>query len=423
MARRSAEPPPSRWQTSFFSIWTGQQLSLIGSRLAQFALVWWLTDTTGSATVLASGMLVSLLPTVFVGPFAGALVDRWDRRTVMIVADGFIALVSAWLAYLFLADAMQVWHVYVIMLARAAGGIFHLPAMSASTSLMVPQEHLPRVQGLNQAVQGGLNIVSPPLGALLLSLLPLHGIMAIDVATAICAIAPLFLVSIPQPSRDLSEPGERGVIGRVWQDVGEGLRYVYEWRGMFYLLIIIALFNFLCYPKSALTPILVTKHFGGGVLELGWMNSAFGVGFLIGGLTLGMWGGFRRRIVTMLTGWFLMGLSTVLIALAPANALWLGLVGTFIGGFMNPIANGTTLALLQAIVAPEMQGRVLTVAISLATAVSPISMAVAGPIADAWGVRLWYMIGGIGPAALMLAAFFAPPIMHLEEGAGHRRSL
>jgi DHA3 family macrolide efflux protein-like MFS transporter len=336
----------------------------------------------------------------------------------MIVADGFIALVSAWLAYLFWANAMQVWHVYVIMLARATGGIFHFPAMTASTSLMVPPEHLPRVQGLNQAVQGGLNIVSPPLGAFLLSLLPLHGIMAIDVVTALCAILPLFLVSIPQPSRDLPEPGGRGIIGGVWQDVREGLRYVYEWRGVFYLLILAALCNFFGNPGSALMPILVTKHFGGGVVELGWMNSAYGVGFLIGGLALGMWGGFRRRIVTMLTGWFFMGLSILLIALAPANALWLALVGTFIGGFMNPIANGTALALLQTIVVPEMQGRVLMVVMSLTVAVAPISMAAAGPIADAWGVRVWYIIGGVGPALLMLAAFFAPPIMHLEDGHG-----
>ena len=344
--------------------------------------------------------------------------DRWDRRKVMIVADGFIALVSAWLAYLFWVDAMQIWHVYLIMLARTAGGIFHFPAMSASTSLMVPKDHLPRVAGLNQAVQGALNFVSPPLGAFLLGLLPLHGIMAIDVVTAICAILPLFLVSIPQPERGLPEPGGEGSAGRVWQDVREGLRYVVQWRGVFWLIIIAALCNFFGNPGSALMPILVTRHFDGGPLELGWMNSAQGVGFLFGGLALGMWGGFRRRIVTMLTGWLFMALSTLLIALAPPTALWLGLVGAFIGGFMNPIANGTAFALLQTIVAPEMQGRVLTVVMSVTSAVAPLSLAVAGPIADAWGVRVWYMIGGVGPAVLMLAAFFAPPIMHLEDSRG-----
>jgi DHA3 family macrolide efflux protein-like MFS transporter len=241
--------------------------------------------------------------------------------------------------------------------------------------------------------------------------------MAIDVATAVCAIAPLFLVSIPQPTHDSSE---RGSIGGVWRDVREGLRYVYRWRGIFWLLIMAALANFFGGPSFALIPILVTKHFGGGVIELGWMNSAHGIGFLLGGIALGVWGGFRRRVVTMLSAMLCMALSTLLIGLAPAGALWLGLVGAFIGGFMNPIGNGMALALLQTIVAPEMQGRVLTVAMSLSAAVSPISMAVAGPIADAWGVRLWYVIGGIGPAVLMVAAFFAPPIMHLEDSRGPR---
>jgi DHA3 family macrolide efflux protein-like MFS transporter len=212
-----------RWQIPFFSIWTGQQFSLIGSSLAQFALVWWLTETTGSATVLATGTLISLLPGVFLGPFVGALVDRWDRRRVMIVADGLIALVSAWLAYLFWTGAMRVEHVYVIMLARAIGGAFHWPAMQASTSLMVPDEHLSRVAGLNQTMQGAVSIVSPPLGALLLGILPLHFIMAIDVITAAFAIAPLFFVGIPQPPRRAGAVAAEGGGPSLWADVREGL--------------------------------------------------------------------------------------------------------------------------------------------------------------------------------------------------------
>src|SRR5512136_454961 len=114
----------SNWKIPFFAIWTGQAFSLIGSSLVQFALVWWLTATTGSATVLATGTLVAILPGVVLGPFTGALVDRWNRRTVMIAADGFIALVSIWLAYLFWTGSASVWHVYVAMLARALGEAF-----------------------------------------------------------------------------------------------------------------------------------------------------------------------------------------------------------------------------------------------------------------------------------------------------------
>jgi len=132
----------------------GQAFSLFGSRVVQFALVWWLTQLTGSATVLATASMVALIPEIFLSPIAGAYVDRWNRRIVMILADGMIALASLWLAYLFWIDAAQVWHIYVIMLVRAVGGAFHWPAMQASTSLMVPQEHLTRVAGLNQTMNG-----------------------------------------------------------------------------------------------------------------------------------------------------------------------------------------------------------------------------------------------------------------------------
>jgi DHA3 family macrolide efflux protein-like MFS transporter len=196
----------SRWQIPFFTVWTGQAISLIGSRLVQFALVWWLTETTGSATVLATATLVAILPGVILGPFAGALVDRWSRRRVMIVADAFVALVTAWLAYLSFTGALSVWHVYVAMLARGLGGAFHWLAMQASTSLMVPKEHLSRVAGLNHTMQGALNIIAPPLGAILLSLIPFYGIMGIDLVTAILAITPLFFVAIPQPPRAAHQP-------------------------------------------------------------------------------------------------------------------------------------------------------------------------------------------------------------------------
>ena len=156
------------WQLPFSTIWIGQALSLVGSSIARFALIWWLTMSTGSATVLATATLVTILPRVLLAPVAAALVDRWNRRVVMMVADAFIALASAWLAYLSWTGAMQVWHVYVIMLVRSTGGGFHSPAMVVSISLMVPRRQLTRVAGLDQARNGVLSIVTPPVSALLL---------------------------------------------------------------------------------------------------------------------------------------------------------------------------------------------------------------------------------------------------------------
>jgi MFS family permease len=162
----------SQSMTPFFTVWTGQAVSLLGSQLVQFALVWWLTETTGSATVLAGATIVALLPQILFSPFAGALVDRWNRRAVMIVADTAIALATLLLAALFALGIVEVWHVFALTFIRSLGGAFHWPAMQASTTLMVPQKHFARVAGLNQTLFGATNVISPPVGALLLQVLP-----------------------------------------------------------------------------------------------------------------------------------------------------------------------------------------------------------------------------------------------------------
>src|SRR5215216_7140935 len=195
----SSQPETGRWAGRFFTIWSGQALSLFGSALVQFSLIWWLTQKSGSATVLAIATLVGMLPQIVIGPFAGALVDRWNRRIIMIVADGTIAAFSLLLAYLFATGTVQVWHVYAIMAVRALGGAFHFPAMSASTPLMVPKEQLTRINGLNQALQGVNSLAAPPLGALLLGILTTQGVLLIDVGTAMLAILPLLFIPIPQP--------------------------------------------------------------------------------------------------------------------------------------------------------------------------------------------------------------------------------
>jgi DHA3 family macrolide efflux protein-like MFS transporter len=407
----AAESHPAGWQVPFFTIWIGQALSLVGSNVAQFALVWWLTKLTGSATVLATASMVSIIPQVFLGPFAGAYVDRWNRRVVMLVADSFIALVSLWLAYLFWADRMQVWHVYAVMIARALGGIFHWPAMSASTSLMVPKKHLARVAGLNQTLHGALNVAGPPLGAFLLSLLPLYGVMLIDVGTAAFAILPLFFVFIPQLQRTQTA----GAKPTILDDVREGLRYIWQWTGMRILLGMAMVLNFVLAPASSLSPLLVTEHFGGEAMQLGWFNSSWGAGALIGGLTLSVWGGFRRRIYTSLMGVTLLGVGAVTLGLTPAALFWLALAANFMLGVMNPIANGPLSAVFQAIIAPEMQGRVFMVVGSMCTAMMPLSLAIAGPLADVVGVRAWYVVGGVLCMVMGAGAFFVPAIVNIED--------
>lgn len=400
------------WKKKFFIIWTGQAFSIIGSMLVQFALVWWLTQKTGSATVLATATLVSLLPPVLIGPFAGALVDRWNRRLVMIAADGSIALATLLLVLLFWSGQVQVWHVFVIGFIRAVGETFHYPAMQASTSLMVPEKHLSRVQGVNQTLNGALNIVAPPLGALLLSILPIYGVLAVDIVTAAIAIVPLLLVNIPQPERAL----QGNVTPRaLLKDVREGLQYIAAWPGMLALLAVAALINFLFSPAFSLLPLLVTRIFNGQAMQLGVINSAWGVGVILGGLLLGVWGGFKRKVVTSMVGLVGMGLGTLLIGLAPGTMFPLAVAAMAVTGLLNPIVNGPLMALLQSRIPLEMQGRVFTVVASLSSAMAPLGMIAAAPVADRLGIRFWYVIAGTVCMGMGLASFFIRSIMHIED--------
>lgn len=403
------------WKARFFPIWAGQQASLFGSALAQFALVWWLTRETGSATVLATASLAAMLPQVVAGPFAGTLIDRWNRRRVMILADGTIALVSALLAYLFWTGQVQVWHIFLVKVIRSVGGAFHWPAMAASTSLLVPQEHLSRVAGLNQTMHGVMNIVAPPMGALLLSLLPIHAILGLDVLTAGLAIAPLLVLPIPQPRRTVEEE-QLPYLAQV----RAGFRYVWGWQGLFILLVMAAVLNALVNPAFSLLPLLVAKHFAKGALELGWLNSAFGAGVIAGGLLLSVWGGFRRRIVTSLCGMMGMGIGVAAMGLLPPGGVLLAVGAMALVGLMNPIVNGPLMALFQSVVAPEMQGRVFSLIASLAGAMSPLGLAVAGPVADRMGVQFWYILGGTALCAIGAAGFLIPAVVGLED---RRRAL
>jgi DHA3 family macrolide efflux protein-like MFS transporter len=400
----------------FFVVWTGQAFSLLGSQLVQFALVWWLTMTTGSATVLAFATMMALLPQIFLSPIAGALVDRWNRRIAMMVADGMIALATVVLAVLYAADLVQIWHIYALMLVRATGAAFHLPAMQASTTLMVPEKHLSRIAGLNQSVYGVANIVAPPLGALLLVLLPVQGILAIDVGTAMLAIVPLFFIYIPQPQRTEAPERAEGQPSLL-ADLREGLRFVWGWPGMMMIIVIATLFNLLVNPGLSLVPIMVTEYFGGGALEFAWMESAAGVGMVLGGITLAVWGGFKRRIGTALLALILLGIGITVIGLTPAAVFPLAVGAIFFVGFVSPIVNGSLFAVLQVSVPPEMQGRVFTLVMSGAGAMTPLGLAIAGPVADALGVQAWFLIGGIATIVMGVGAFFVPAIMRVEDKA------
>lgn len=406
---------PKHWKRTFFTIWGSQAFSLLGSMLVQFSLVWYLTQKTQSASVLVGASLAAMIPGIFLGPFVGALVDRWNRRMVMILADSLIALAIIGLGVLFWLGVVQPWHIYVVMFLRSIAGSFHFNSMQASTSLLVPHEQLSRVAGLNTTLHGTLNIAAPPLGALLMGLIPLYGILAIDVVTAAIAVTPLLFIRIPQPVKAANQ--KPATPANLLGDVRDAFLYLRGWKGIFSVLAMAILINFLLNPVGTLTPLLVTKDFGGGVWHLGIMESGWGLGYLGGGLLLATWGGFRRKVITSMLGIFLIGAGVLATGFAPAAWFWLAVTGMVISGLSNPLANGPLFAMLQSKVAPEMQGRVFSMIGSLAGLAAPIGTALAAPVADLLGVRVWFIAGGIACLAMAALGLLTPSIVNLESAS------
>ena len=400
------------WVAPFFTIWTGQQLSIIGSRAAQFALIWWLTLETGSATVLATASLVAFLPIILLGPFVGALVDRWNRRVIMIVADSFIALVGLWLAYLFWSGTMQVWHVYVVMLARSLGGSFHWPAMAASTTLMVPEKHYTRISGLNQTINGLLSLIGAPLGALLLAIMPLHGVMLVDGATAAFAVIPLLFVIIPQPKEEHVAAIETS---SFLANTREGLRFVLNWPGMLVLIASASIIKITLMPAFSLVPLLVKNYFGGGAPELSLFNALEGVGMLVGGLMISAWGGFKRKVYTILFGLLGIGAFSLMLGLTPAHMFWLALVSILVIGMTISMLDAPLSAIMQSTVPPAMQGRVFGLLGSLFSLTTPIGLAIVVIVGDTVSVPFWFRLAGVISMGVAAVSFFIPAFMHLEE--------
>ena len=399
----------SKQMRPFLLIFSGQAFSLFGSRLVQFSLVWYLTSQTGSAQVLTTASIVAIVPQVLIGPFAGALVDRWNRRRVMMISDSLIAAAIMLLAVMFALGRVEIWHIYLVMLFRSVGGAFQWSAMQASTSMMVPRGHLSRIAGLNQSLQGLVIIVAPPTGALFLEILPIQYVLALDVLTAILAVGPLVFISIPQPERDATNA--KGVLS----DMREGFSWLWSKKPLVIIMGISLMINLVITPAFTLLPLLITTYFKGGAIELALVQSANGLGMILGGITLGIWGGFKSKSRTAFTAiligsFWLIGFSQI-----PADMFWLGVFFIFVFGFMNAIGNSSFFSVLQTVVPFEIQGRVFTLVMATSGAIAPIGLAIGGPVAELVGIRFWFVIAGINIFIGSLLGLIIPGIKNLEK--------
>ena len=399
-----------RWKPRFFTIWTGQALSLVGSALTQFVLIWWITQTTGSANALALASIAALLPTAIFGPLGGALADRWSRRAMMIVADAITALCMIVLVVLFATDSVQLWQVYALMFIRATMQAFQGPAVLASTPNLVPSDWLTRVAGMNQAMQGVMTIAAAPLGALALAFLPIQGALMIDVVTAVLGIAPLLFYRIPQPPPSSTTTGNS-----VLADIREGARYVLHRRGLLMLYAVTGLVVLTVLPTFALTPLLVTEHFGGGVNQVALMEGLAGIGIILGGVLISIRTWSVRRITLVMLSFAVSCGTVALTALAPSNWLWLAIIWWTISGFTFSTGNAPMMAILQTIIPNELQGRAFSLLNVVFGLAGPIGLAIAGPLAELMGVRAVFILGGTLSALICVVGYLlSSPLRNIE---------
>ena len=411
---QEASHPYPHWQRRFFTIWTGQAISILGSNIVQFAIVWYLTRETGSATVLAIASFFSVLPGVILSPFAGAIVDRNNRKWIMILSDVIIGLARLLGVYLFATGAIEVWHIYLMNLIGSAASSFQTPAMTSSTSLMVPKKHLSRVAGMNQTLEGAVAIAAPPLGALLMGITSISNILLLDFGTMLLAVVPLLFIPIPQPPGLETKDGIR-IRTSFFEDLRHGVKYVTSWTGLLLLILLAMVCNFMLSPAMSLLPLLISDHFGGTEVQLALINSIMGVAMLVGGLILSIWGGFKRRILTSFMGLLVSGFAIALIGFTPGNLFWLAAVGFGLSMLMLPMINGPVRAVMQSQVAPEVQGRVFSLVRTGTGLVMPIGLLIAGPVADWIGIQSWYIFGGIIMALSGIIGFMTPAMRNFED--------
>jgi DHA3 family macrolide efflux protein-like MFS transporter len=407
----TSSPTPTTadsWRMRFWTIWTGQAFSLIGSALTQFVLIWWVTQTTGSTSALAIAGIMALLPQALLGPLGGAVADRFSRRAILMLADTISAVCMLVLIWLFQSGQVQLWHVYAMMSIRSSMQAFQQPAAAASVAMLVPSDWLNRAAGLNQTLGGIITIAAPALGALALAVFPFQGALLIDVTTALLAVSLLFLYRVPQPQRDTTQRSS------LWGDFVDGVRLVAHHRGLRLLYGVVTLMVVLIMPVFSLMPLFVTTQFGGDVSQVALMQAIGGVGLIAGGV-LAFLLKFRRRIITLLLSFSLACALIASAALTPGSLFWLAVVCWALGAGAFSAGNAALFALLQSQVPNIFQGRVISLLTTVMGLASPIGLGLVALLGTLIDVRGVFIIGGGVAAAICLLGFAAPSLLRIEE--------
>ncbi len=420
----------------FTLVWAGQLISVLASTMTQFALTIWAYQETGSVTALGIVNTAFIVPFLLLSPIAGAMVDRYNRKLMMMLSDLAAITATMGILIIYMTGDLQMWHLYVAAAVNGLGNTFQWPAYSAAISTMVPKENYGRANGMMSLVESGPAVLAPILAGFLLHLIQLNGILLIDLLTFLLAITALLLVHVPQPEKTVE--GQAGG-GNIFREAVYGFRYIFDRRGLLGLLVFFICLNFvigLSAPKAA----FILSRTGNNSAALGTVQSTAAIGAVVGGLLVGFWGGFKRRMKSIFIGEALTGLFIlVLFGLGRSLPFWMAAI--LVGEIFPVFTNGASQAIWQAKVAPDVQGRVFAARRMIAWSVSPITPILAGLLADyvtepamqsqtwlagafGWlvgtspgsGMAVQYILTGLAYMLIVLIVFlFVPVVRNLED--------
>jgi MFS family permease len=425
MTEVAANPKSS----SFIVIWIGQVLSIIGSNLTGFAMSVWVYQQTGSVTKFSIVVLFTTVPGLVITPVVGTVIDRWDRRWLMIASNVWAALNTLGVAALFFFGKQQIWHICLLAAAFSMSSAVISPAFTASISLLVPKRHLGRASGMMQFGEAAAQIVAPLLGGFLVLTIKIDGVLLIDFITYTIAITTLLFVNIPKPT---TQPREKESLLR---EAAFGWTYLIQRPGLFGLLLFLSLTNFTATMGNLLITPMVLSFADASVY--GTLISVMGVGLVAGSVLMSIWGGPKRRIYGVFGYGFLLGVSQILEGVRPQA--WLIGTGLLIGGIIAPVANGCIIPILQTKTLPEIQGRVFATIRLISWCAIPLAYLLAGPLSDqifkpllypdgslagsvgkvigvgpGRGIGLLLIVLGVGSILTTFRAYFHPRLFNIE---------
>ncbi len=366
----------------------GQSISLFGSMLVQYAIMWHITLETRSGFIMTLSILAGFIPSLFLSPFAGVWVDRFNRKLIIVIADTFIAITTLITALLFYFGYGSITLLLIVSAFRSLGNAVHTPAVQAFIPELVPEDKLMRVQGINNGIQSSMMIIAPVLSAALLASFELFVIFFIDTITAVLGIFTLIL--FVQSTRVITP-----IEGKVeyFNDIKLGLNYIKSHHFLVPFFVFTAMVLFFVAPMAFLTPLQTVFNYGPEEWRLSFVEVAFASGMMIGGFSIAAWEGLKNRIHTMALSLILMGLSSIVLSLT--NLFWIYLVSMFIIGLSLPYYNSPAYVMIQEKVDNEYLGRVFSVMGMISSSMMPIGMLVFGPLADVIDIDTIIIFSGI----------------------------